>query len=964
MYDSSRGTFVDLSVLDVLQVFGRAGRPGLETSGEGYICTTEDKLPHYLDAVTSQLPIESQFKGGMVDALNAEISLGTVANTRDAVQWLGYTYLFVRMRKNPFIYGISRESTGDDPNLGSKRNELITEAAKKLADARMILFDRPSGGFTISDLGRIAAKYYIRHTSIEIFNENFRPKMSEADILAMLCRSTEFEQIQVRETEIKELEMLMGRIPCDVKGGTDTSAGKVNILLQAFISREVVEDFALVSDMAYAAQNGGRIVRALLEIAISRKWSYVAAILMGLSKAVEKRLWPFEQPLKQFALKPESLHALQEWADECSVMDLASLDATALGKLVHLNEQHGLAILNAAKQFPVARITYDLKPLGSDVLKLVLHVERAFTWNIKAHGSAEPFWLWVEDHEGLTILQMTHLAFHQTSSFLKVDFVVAIPDGHPPPSLTLRWVSDRWVGAEMELPVPLDGLIMPDPPQCHSSLITLPFLPISVCHNSVVEALSGRLDTLNNIQTQCFWLLSNTKLHSLLCAPAGGGKSALVQLAIWSNTLRAHGGCTLIVTPQSSVATETVTELKLVSQAVGCAVEYSVDEKTLVQPKTPTIRVATSAHLLRLLSGRNPFTPIPWLDLVICENLEQLDATYELGISLLRFATQSAPTRFVGVSQSINDPVDLADWISVDPIAICSFRPRDRDQSLSFSAQTFTIPHSASLFKAMAKPAHSAIRSVPLEESAIIFVPSRGQSRTIALELITQCSLETETARGYLPNDVADEFLQSYCARLQDTTLIDFISKGVGFFHGGIKRGDRNIMLELYAEGILRVLIVPRVSCWSLPLRAAVVVVMGTQYTHVEPGDNSRQIQDYSITELVRMQSRAVRHKGTGHFHLFCQAEALDTLMRFLNDGVPLESQLQDSPVLESWCKTQRVVAPDIASKQQLTDILSFTFLSRRIASNPSYYGFSNTKRDESLSRIVDNLLYDDGGTA
>lgn len=55
VYDSSKGAFVDLSVLDVLQVFGRAGRPGLETSGEGYICTTEDKLAHYLDAVTSQV---------------------------------------------------------------------------------------------------------------------------------------------------------------------------------------------------------------------------------------------------------------------------------------------------------------------------------------------------------------------------------------------------------------------------------------------------------------------------------------------------------------------------------------------------------------------------------------------------------------------------------------------------------------------------------------------------------------------------------------------------------------------------------------------------------------------------------------------------------------------------------------------------------------------------------------------
>ena len=55
VYDSSKGQFSDLSILDVLQVFGRAGRPGLESSGEGYICTTEDRLTHYLDKVTSQV---------------------------------------------------------------------------------------------------------------------------------------------------------------------------------------------------------------------------------------------------------------------------------------------------------------------------------------------------------------------------------------------------------------------------------------------------------------------------------------------------------------------------------------------------------------------------------------------------------------------------------------------------------------------------------------------------------------------------------------------------------------------------------------------------------------------------------------------------------------------------------------------------------------------------------------------
>jgi antiviral helicase SLH1 len=75
VYDSGKGAFTDLSVLDVLQVsspgvfqalvvtnsqiFGRAGRPGYETYGVGYICTTQDKLDHYLYSIMSQVSFNS-----------------------------------------------------------------------------------------------------------------------------------------------------------------------------------------------------------------------------------------------------------------------------------------------------------------------------------------------------------------------------------------------------------------------------------------------------------------------------------------------------------------------------------------------------------------------------------------------------------------------------------------------------------------------------------------------------------------------------------------------------------------------------------------------------------------------------------------------------------------------------------------------------------------------------------------
>ncbi|KAI1796263.1 Sec63-domain-containing protein [Ganoderma leucocontextum] len=958
VYDSSKGAFTDLSVLDVLQVFGRAGRPGLESSGVGYICTNEEKLTHYLDAVTSQVPIESQFIAGMVDALNAEIALGTVANVHDAVQWLSYTYLFVRMKKSPFQYGMPREEVAQDPTLVAKRNLLITAAATQLAEARMIAFDRDTGSLVITDLGRIAAKYYIRHKSVEIFIQQFREKMTEADALAMLCDSTEFNQIQVRENEVEELKSFMEFVPCKVKGGTDTSAGKVNILLQAYISGLRPEDFALVSDQAYSAQNGGRIARGLLEIAISRKWANVAFVLMGINKAIEKRLWPFDHPLKQFeGLKAETLHNLNRWADEYDVSDLAEMSAEEVGKLIHLNEKHGAAVRNAAKQFPTVRITYSLRPLGADVLKIAVKVERAYNWSSKVHGTVEPFWLWVEDHEGTNILQLSHLIFRQATTFVDVDFVISVPKDKPPPSVTIRYVSDRWMGAEEELVVSFKDLIMPTWSESHTSRLDIPFLPLSVVRNPPLQdVFSHRVHGLNAIQSQVFWSIVQTRSHALFCAPTGCGKSIIGQLAIWE-TLRnsPNDAWALVVAPRRSVAFDLRGELCSAIRATGISAELVGADHLFDAPSRRSVRVVTASDLFSALSRRpNVKEALSRLRLVLCECLELLDAVYELGVSLLLHATQAYPVRFVGLSGSLSDPAALAAWLNVDPLALHSFRPSDRDQALVISTHTFTIPQSAALFKAMAKPAHAAIRAAP-GEPAIVFVPSRSQCTPVALDLITQCALEM-LAQGYLPDDVSIERLELYLARLQDYDgLKDFITRGVGFFHDEIAKADRLLMLELYTEGLVRVLIVPRDACWTLPVRAVTVVVMGTQYVYVPPGSDERQMRDYPLEEIVRMQGKAVRHGGAGRFYLLCQTEGKDTITRFLNDGLPLESKLLETDTLRSWYKDRRKDGI-IAEKQQAVDVLSFTFLARRLVSNPAYYDARSTAVNELLSRIVDTL--------
>lgn len=80
----------------IWQMLGRAGRPQYDTKGEGILITNHSELQFYLSLLNQQLPIESQLISKLPDMLNAEIVLGTIQNVRDAVTWLGYTYLYVR----------------------------------------------------------------------------------------------------------------------------------------------------------------------------------------------------------------------------------------------------------------------------------------------------------------------------------------------------------------------------------------------------------------------------------------------------------------------------------------------------------------------------------------------------------------------------------------------------------------------------------------------------------------------------------------------------------------------------------------------------------------------------------------------------------------------------------------------------------------------------------------------------
>lgn len=76
--------------------------------------------------------------------------------------------------------------------------------------------------------------------------------------LLHLCAST-----QVRDEELDELDQLLCcHCQLPAAGGVENSYGKINILLQTYISRGEVDSFSLISDLSYVAQVGLNRMRA------------------------------------------------------------------------------------------------------------------------------------------------------------------------------------------------------------------------------------------------------------------------------------------------------------------------------------------------------------------------------------------------------------------------------------------------------------------------------------------------------------------------------------------------------------------------------------------------------------------------------------------------------------------------------------------------------------------------------
>ena len=969
MYNPEKGGWDELSFQDVMQMMGRAGRPQFDTFGEGIIITQHSELQYYLSLLNQQLPIESQFVKNLADALNAEVVLGTVQDSRDAVNWLGYTYLYVRMLRNPNLYGVGVDALEDDPTLEMRRADLIHTAATQLDKAGLCRYDRRSGHMQATDLGRIASHYYISHGTVKAFNEHLKPTMGDIELCRLFALAEEFKYVSVREEEKLELAKLAERVPIPVKESIEEPTAKINILLQAYISGMKLEGFALMADMVYVTQSAGRILRCIFVIVLKRGWAQLADKALALCKMAARRTWGSQTPLRQFKGIPHDILIKVERKDLAweRYYDLSSQE---IGELIRFPKM-GKAIHKFVHQFPRLELSAHVQPITRSVLKVDLALTPDFQWDEKVHGYVQGFWIIVEDNDGEMILHHEFFLLKQVNAEEDhaVSFTVTLLDPLPP-QYFVRVVSDSWLGSETIIPVSFKHLLLPDKHPPPTELLDLQPLPASALKQDGFDGLyAPRIKHFNPVQTQVFQCMYNTDDNALIGAPTGSGKTVCAEFAILRMLNKLAKKETdavrcVYMAPTPELARERLQDWsarlgdKLGARVVSLTGETAVDLKLLEKGQ---VVIATPQQWDVISRRWKQRKNVQNVSLFIADELHLIGGAVgpimEVVTSRMRYISSQLekPIRIVGLCTSLANARDLGEWIGATSHGLFNFAPAVRPVPLDIRVTGIDIVNFEARMQAMARPVYSAIcQHAPSGEPSIVFVPTRKHAKLASLDLLTFAAADGKPKK-FLACDPED--LAPHIDKISDPAVRHALGFGVALLHESMDSDERELVERVFTSGAATVLVVTAPLAWGLTASCKLSVIMGTQYYDAGGAPSA----DYPVTDLLAMMGRAARplHDDHSVCVLLCHAPRKEYYKKFLYEPFPVESHLDH--FLHDHMAAE-IVTRTIETKQDAVDYLTWSFYYRRLSQNPNYYnltGVTHRHLSDALSELVESTLGD-----
>ncbi|KAJ6358701.1 hypothetical protein OIU76_000429 [Salix suchowensis] len=754
----------------------------------------------------------------------------------------------------------------------------IHSAATILDKNNLVKYDKKSGYFQATDLGRIASYYYITHGTISTYNEHLKPTMGDIELCHLFSLSEEFKYVTVRQDEKMELTKLMDCVPIPIKESLEEPSAKINVLLQAYISQLKLEGLSLTSDMVFITQSSGRLMRALFEIVLKRGWARLAEKALNLCKMINKRIWSVQTPLRQFHGILNKILMMLEKKD-LSWERYYDLKPQEIGELIRFPKM-GKTLHKLIHQLPKLNLAAHVQPITRTVLRVELTITADFLWDENIHGYVEPFWVIVEDNNGDSILHHEYFMLKRQSADEEqdvdhtLDFTVLIYEPLPP-HYFIRVVSDIWLGSQTVLPISFRHLILPEKYPPPTELLDLQPLPVTALRNPSYEALYQDFKHFNPVQTQVFTALYNTDDNVLVAAPTASGKTTCAELAILRNHQKEPecGTRVVYIAPLEAIAKEHYRDWeRKFGQGLGMRVvkltgETATDLKLLERGQM----IISTPERWDALSRRWKLRKyVQQVSLFIIDELHLIGGqggpVLEVIVSRMRYIASKIENRIriVALSSSLANANDLGEWIGATSHGLFNFPPGVRPVPLEIHIQGVDIANFEARMQAMTKTTcTSIVQHAKNGKPAIVFVPTRKHVQLTAVDLMTYSCVDGGEKAAFL-----------------------LMSEELEPFHW--KDPGRNVESHFVPWGW--VCVMSSSICWGSPLSAHLVVVMGTQYYDGLGGAHT----DYPVIDLLQMMGHASLPllDNSGKCVILCHAPRKEYYKKFLHEALPVESHL------------------------------------------------------------------------
>lgn len=166
---------------DVIQMLGRAGRPGFDEEGVAVIMTSTQEQPHYSSVSLHADVVESNLPLLLHEAIAAEISQRVIGSLNTAIEWMRSTYFYIRLKATPCA------ERPDEASLDLFLTDLCLRTLKALEAAKLITMSEDGAHIEALPEAHIMSKSLIKFSSMKLLlSLTASMKLNQVSIL-FLC---------------------------------------------------------------------------------------------------------------------------------------------------------------------------------------------------------------------------------------------------------------------------------------------------------------------------------------------------------------------------------------------------------------------------------------------------------------------------------------------------------------------------------------------------------------------------------------------------------------------------------------------------------------------------------------------------------------------------------------------------------------------------------------------------------